>query len=148
MTTTEKPKAVKLAAGRFQQADYSIGRYAARPPSGTTLEDVLHPEYFQNELNVLKAGYLINVLSDDFTLDCDLRVLTVTKTTAKVRVLRLHREEEAIQTAADVSEATVSWGGPNHKWRFLHNGVVIEHGFATEAEAKDAAAKYLELPKE
>lgn len=141
-------KTVKLAGGRFLQSDYSIGRYAARPPSGTTIEDVLHPEYFQNELNVLRAGHVINVLSDDFTLDCDLRVLTVTKTTAKVRVLRLFNEDEAIKSDVDdISETTVSWGGPNHKWRFLHNGVVIEHGFATEAEAQEAAAKYLEAPK-
>lgn len=137
-------KPVKLAGGRFLASDFIIGRYAAKVPAGTTLKDVMHPEYFQNELNVLKQGMVINILSEDFELDCDLRVLTVSKTTAKLRLLRLHRPEKAIETkAADISDAVVSWGGPNHKWRFLHNGTVIDHGFATEDEAKDAAAKYI-----
>lgn len=137
-------KVTKLAGGRFLQADYSIGRYAARPPSGTTLEDVLHPEYFQNELNALRPGMLINVLSDDFALDCDLRVLTVTKTTATVRIVRLFDEALAPKVdIEDVSEVSVTWGGPNHKWRFLHNGEIVEHSFTTEAEAQAAASKYI-----
>ncbi|MDW9528070.1 hypothetical protein [Sinorhizobium meliloti] len=136
-------KPAKLSGGRFQQADYSIGRYAARPPSGTTLEDVMHPEYFQNELNALKPGMLINVLSDDFALDCDVRVLTVTKTTAKVRLIRLYQEGEAPKVeSGDVTDALVTWGGPNHKWRVIHNGTVIEHGFSTQEEAEAAAARY------
>jgi len=143
MTDTAK-KPVKLGGGRFLASDFMIGRYAAKAPAGTTLSDVMHPEYFQNELNVLRQGMLINVLSEDFELDCDLRVLTVTKTTATVRLIRLHKKEDAHETdVGDISEAAVSWGGPNHKWRFLHNGVVIEHGFATEDDAKAQAAKYL-----
>lgn len=136
-------KVAKLSGGRFLQADYSIGRYAARPPSGTTLEDVMHPEYFQNELNVLRAGMLINVLSDDFALDCDLRVLTVTKTTAKMRLVRLFEADAAPKVdTSGVSDVVVTWGGPNHKFRFIHNGTVIEHGFATQEEAETAADKY------
>lgn len=136
-------KHVKLSGGRFLASDFIIGRYAAKVPAGTTLEDVMHPEYFQNELNVLRQGMVINVLSEDFELDCDLRVLTVSKTTATVRLLRLHEGDAPSTDIADISEAAVTWGGPNHKWRFLHNGVVIEHGFATEEDAKDAAAQYL-----
>lgn len=141
-------KIAKLAGGRFQQADYSIGRYAARPPSGTTLEDVMHPEYFQNELNVLRPGMLINVLSEDFALDCDLRVLTVTKTTATVRIIRVHEPDKAktVKTA-DVSDLEITWGGPNHKWRYAHAGTVIKHGFSTEAEAEAAAEEYRDTLK-
>lgn len=136
-------KIAKLAGGRFLQADYSIGRYAARPPSGTTLEDVLHPEYFQNELNVLRPGMRIEVLSDDFKLDCDLRVLTVSKTTATVRLLRLQEDDSANKVeTGNLSDVKVGFGGPNHKWRYIHAGSVIEHGFSTEAEAQAAADKY------
>lgn len=135
--------AAKLPGGRLMQADYWVGRYAAKAPAETTLEDVLHPEYFQNELGVLRPGMIINVLSDDYKLDCDLRVLTVTKTSAKVRVLRVFDENAAPAIApAPTSTIDVGWGGPNHKWRYLHNGTVIEHGFATEDEALEAAADY------
>lgn len=145
MTENATAKVAKLSGGRFMQSDYIIGRYAAKPPSGTTLEDVLHPEYFQNELNVLRPGMLINVLSDDFKLDCDLRVMTVTKTTAKCRLVRLFEDsqEPKIETA-DASGVTVGWGGPNHKWRVLHNKTVIDHGYASEEEAQARANAYIQ----
>jgi hypothetical protein len=127
---------------RFAQSDYKIGRYAARVPSGTTLAEVLHPEYFQNHLARIREGMEINVLSDDFSLDCDLRVLTVTKTTAKMRVIRNYSEASAPKVKAAPSEVEVGWAGPNHKWRFVHAGQVIEHGFSTEEEARSAADKY------
>lgn len=135
----------KLGGGgnRFNQSDYLIGRYAAKVPVGTSLEDVLHPEYWQNHLSSLRPGMEINVLSDDLNLDCDLRVLTVTKTTARMRAIRVY-SAKAEQKAASpkLSGIDVNWGGPNHKWRFVHAGEVIQHGFATEDEAKNAASEY------
>jgi|SRR5690242_13291794 len=127
---------------RFNQSDYVIGRYAAKVPVGTTIEDVLHPEYFQNHLARIRPGMEINVLSDDFALDCDLRVLTVTKTTAKTRPIRIYSDAKAPKAKAAPSEIEVGWGGPQHKWRFVHAGQVIKHGFGTEDEAQAAAADY------
>lgn len=135
----------KLGGGgnRFNQSDYLIGRYAARVPVGTGIEDLMHPEYWQNHLSSLRPGMMINVLSDDLALDCDLRVLTVTKTTAKMRLVRFFEETSMPKVApAEISGVEIKWAGPNHKWRFAHAGEVIEHGFATEDEAKEAAAKY------
>lgn len=137
----------KLSGGRFNQSDYLIGRYAARVPSGTTMDDVLHPEYWQNHLAQMKPGMEINVLSDDFALDCDLRVLTVTKTTTKMRVLRHTGDVSVAAKPGDVSAIEVNWGGPQHKWRFIHAGEVIEKGFSSESEAKEAANKYEEMIK-
>lgn len=135
---------LKLSGGRFQQADYSIGRYAAHPPAGTLLSDVLHPQYFQNHLASLKQGMVINVLSDDFSLDCDLRVLTVTKTTATMRVLRVHdAASEAKAPVGDVEEVKVAFAGPVHKWRITHAGEIIQHGFATQDEAQAASNAYM-----
>lgn len=133
----------KLSGGRFQQADYSIGRYAAMVPAQTTLSDVLHPEYFQNHLSSLRAGMEVAVLSDDFALDCRLRVLTVTKTTAKFRTLDVYAggKEENVKPA-EITGIKVGWGGPNHKFRYMHAGQVIEFGFATEQEAQEKADAY------
>jgi hypothetical protein len=135
----------KLGGGgnRFNQSDYLIGRYAARVPVGTTIEDILHPEFWQNHLSSLRPGMEINVLGDDLVLDCDLRVLTVTKTTAKMRVIRSFDAASAPKVKSEVSGIEVKWAGPNHKFRFVHAGQVIEHGFATEEEAQEAADKYL-----
>lgn len=142
-------KAVKLVgAQRFGQADYLIGRCAAMVPAETTLEDVTHPEYFSNHLGVFRTGMTIDVLSDDHKLDCTLRVLSVTKTTAKVRVIRLYDDAAAPQVKeGEISPPTVSFGGPAHKWRFIHNGDIIQTGFETKEAADKAAAKYFELMK-
>lgn len=143
MTTNQK-----LTGNRFAQADFSIARCAALVPAETTLEDVTHPEYFNNYLHSLRRGMTIEVLSDDDKLDCTLRVLRVTKTSADVRVIRLFDEAEAPKVQkAELSPVEVNHGGPIHKWRFIHNGEVIEKGFETRADAERAAGKYTELLK-
>lgn len=86
---SEKPEKTPKLAGkdRFQQSDFSIARFAAKVPNGITLDDVMNPEFFSNHLDRMKPGMEITVLSDDFQLDARLRVLTVEKTTASLRVL-------------------------------------------------------------
>lgn len=138
----------KLAGHRFAQADYAIGRYAATVPAETTLADVTHPEFFANHLSAFRRGMTIDIISDDFKLDCTLRVLEITKTTAAVRVLRLFDDASAPEiTSTDISPPEVSFGGPHHKWRFLHGGNIIQTGFDTKEAAEKAAEKYIELAK-
>ena len=145
---TENAKAPRLAGNRFMQADYQIGRYATTVPAETTIEDVLHPQFFSGQLHVLKPGTLVTVLSDDMVLDCDLRVVSVTKTSVKMRVIRSYDDSNAIQAPkAAVERPKVNHGGPKHQWRFLHNGEVIEHGFASQIEAQKAADAYYERLK-
>lgn len=141
-------QATKLAGHRFAQADYAIHRYAANAPVGTTIADVLHPEFFANCLDRIRPGMEITVLSEDFKLDARFRVLSTSKTTAKLRLMDAYAGDSADQSAGgdgnvELAALDVNWGGPNHKWRFLHAGTIIEHGFATEGEARDAADKYL-----
>ncbi|MBL0935514.1 MAG: hypothetical protein IBJ07_12290 [Rhizobiaceae bacterium] len=132
---------------RFQPADFAIGRYAAKVPDETTIADVMHPEYFCNHLASIRPGMTIDVLSDDMKLDCTLRVLSITKTTAKVRLLRLFDPNaQAIETL-EITAPKVSHGGPAHKWRFTHDGEIIEMGFDSKEEAEKAAATYFEQMK-
>lgn len=139
---------VKLSDTRFTPSDYVIHRYAANVPSGTTLEDILHPEYFGNCLSHMRPGMEILVLSEDFELDARLRVLTTSKTTAKLRILDIYAgagddAEETETPKVSMDGIEVNFGGPNHKWRFLHAGTVVEHGFVTQGEAQEAAEKYV-----
>ena len=139
---------IKLSDTRFTPSDYMIGRYSASVPTGTTLQDVLHPEYFGNCLDKMRAGMEISVLSEDMALDARLRVLTTSKTTAKLRVLDVYAGGGVDANDTEIPKITldnieVTWGGPNHKWRFLHSGSVVEHGFATEGEAQEAAQAYV-----
>lgn len=133
-----------VGSDRFQPSDFLIGRYTAKVPAGTTLEEVLHPQYFENHLSRMRSLMEITVISDDGSLDARLRVLTITKTTAKLRVLDVYSgEEPAVQQRVDSGDVVAGWGGPNHKWRVMHGKNIIDTGFATEEEAKARAAEYL-----
>lgn len=128
---------------RFQAADFLIGRYAAKVPAGTTLQEVLHPLYFENHFDRMRAGMEIAVLSDDFSLDVRLRVLTLTKTSAKFRVLDIYAGEQAEAPHVEDNEVKVTWGGPNHKHRVMHGKEIVKFGFATSEEAEEFKTEYL-----
>lgn len=131
---------------RFQPADFTVARFVAHVPSDTTMKDVLHPDYFQNHLDRLKPGMEVTVLSEDFELDARLRCLTVTKVTATFRVLDVYAGEydpEDKSAPEDADEITVSFGGPQHKWRLVHRGEVLEKGFASKEDAEAAKANLL-----
>lgn len=142
---------IKLGGGLLEQADYSIHRYVARPPAGTTLEDVLSRDYWGNHLTALRPGMELGILSQDFSLDIKLRVLTVHKTHATFRVLEKYAEPDVVlndsATSVVGSDAIAQWAGPNAKWRVMHNGEVIEANFATKEDAEAAAKSYNELLK-
>lgn len=138
-------QANKLGGGsRFQPSDFSIARYAATVPSGTKLEDVLNPEYFQNHLANMRQGMEINVLSEDLELDCTLRVLKLTQTTAKLRVVRHYTgNDEEHRVLICMDDLRVEHAGPTHKWRVVHSGAVVSHGHVNREDADAAAEKYL-----
>jgi len=139
-------KIPKLGGGdRFQPADFTIQRFAAKVPTGTSLDDVLHPEYFANHIDRMKPGMEITVLSDDNKLDVRLRVLTVTKTTASLRILDDYSKATETNGPGKLTmdDVKINHGGPHHNWRFVHGDKVIEHGFGSKADAEAAAAAYL-----
>lgn len=141
------PKTPKLGGGaRFQPSDFTIARYVAQVPSDTTMKDVLHPDYFQNHLDRLKAGMEIVVLSDDYALDVRMRCLTVSKVTATFRVLDVYAgdyEPDEKTPVEETDQINVEFGGPAHKWRLVHRGEVLEKGFASREDAEAAKANLL-----
>lgn len=118
---------------------------SANVPPGTTLEDVLEPTYWANHANRLKRGAIIEILSEDSVLDCELRVLEVGPTFARVRLLRNFIAEEAPKkrNPAPVEEdVEVTYGGKQDRWRVVHRGHVVRSGFETIVEANKAAEEY------
>lgn len=136
-------KALKATA--MDHAHYVRIHMCAVVPPGTTIEDVTEPQYWANHTTRLKPGAIIEVLSEDNTLDCELRVLELGPTFAKMRVLRHHVEKPAEKKAA-VPEANDEirheYANKTDRWRVVHKGEVIKAGFGTEAEAAKAAEEY------
>ena len=136
-------KALKATA--MDHSHYMRIHMTATVPPGTTLEDVTEPSYWANHAFRLKPGAVIEVLSEDNALDCELRVMELGPTFAKVRVLR-HYVEKAIarkQPAPDlVDDVKCEYANKTDRWRVVHKGEVIQSGFGTEKEALAAADEY------
>lgn len=136
-------KALKATA--MDHSHYVRIHMSARVPPGTTLEDVTTPTYWVNHAFRLKPGAVIEVLSEDNVLDCELRVLETGPTFAKVRVIRNHVEQATVSrpVAPEVAdEVKTEYANKTDRWRVVHNGEVIKAGFGTEAEAVKAADEY------
>jgi hypothetical protein len=136
-------KALKATA--MDHSHYVRIHMTAKVPAGTTLADVSEPSYWANHAFRLKPGAIIEVVAEDNSLDCDLRVLEVGQTFAKVRVIRNY-VEPAVSKKSSAKEApegvSVDYGGKQDRWRVVHKGEVIKSGLATESEAAKAAEEY------
>jgi len=132
-----------LKATALDHSHYVRLSMFAEVPAGTTLEDVLTPEFWANHTPRLKRGAIIEVLSEDNVLDCDLRVLKVGQTFANVRLLRHYVGGEEARTAPKIHEdVTVNYGGKQDRWRIMHRGTVVTSGLETKADAEKAAEEY------
>lgn len=132
-----------LKPDKMDHAHYVRLSMTATVPPGTTLDDVTDPGFWSNHAFRLKRGSLIEVLSEDNALDCELRVLDVGPTYANVRVLRNHSEAAAAPKQRDLPEdVEVNYGGKNDRWRVVHLGQVVKAGMETKEAAEKAADEY------
>lgn len=132
-----------LKATAMDHSHYVRLSLFAEVPAGTTLDDVLTPEYWANHTQRLKRGAVIEILSEDSALDCELRVLKVGPTFAHVRLLRNYIESAAPTVSTGLHEdVKVSFGGKQDRWRITHRDAVVQSGMETKAEAEKAAEEY------
>jgi hypothetical protein len=116
-------------------------------PAGFTAEDVQNPEFWQFVARRLKVNDRIEIVTEDGTLDMDVRVTAVDPRFfwAHVRVLRV--TTSAVSTVesekADPDGYIIEWGGPTHRFRIIDRGKnLIERDFPS----RDAAmAKLAEI---
>lgn len=134
----------KLSNHRFQLFDYHIRRFVAQVPENTTLKEVMHPEYFANVMRELLPGKtIVHVISDDLELRADIFLIARNETTVEWEVNHVYSEPGKKNDRTDLSKATpfeVNWGGPQHKWRVLHDGKIVETGFESKSVAEARAA--------
>ena len=132
-----------LKATAMDHAHYARLNLFAEVPEGTTLEDVLTPEYWANHTQRLKRGAVIEILAEDNSLDCEVRVLKVGQTYAHVRLLRVYTEQAGKRSDQKIHEdVKVDYGGKQDRWRVMHRGEVVTAGLETKVEAEKAAEDY------
>jgi hypothetical protein len=82
-----------LKMGLLQQAEEVRKVYCVSPESGTTLEDVMKPEYWRAVTNILRPGTIIEVSAEDGTYFADLIVYDVGLAWAKVKLHHVSHHE-------------------------------------------------------
>lgn len=120
--------------------------YTARVPKGTTLADVLQHNYWTDVATKLRLGTLVEVLSEDMSLDCDLRVTGFMEVPdgppiITVKLLRNGYLEPDVEVPAE--PLLVQWSGPKTKWRVMRGNMTVAPGFDSK-EAAEAKAKEIE----
>lgn len=129
--------ASKIMQDRFKEAAYARNVFAATPPAGTTLEEVLVPSYWTHITRQLHVGDRIEVTPEDNTWFAVLFVTNIVGNDATVvPVLNTPLVEQA---PADTpgNWYKVTWRGTTHKHSVVRiaDNEIMKEGFASKAEA-------------
>ncbi len=131
----------KLGGGRVKPADFTIPRLHASVPAGTTLANVLLPDFWQNYSTSIQVGTEICVLSEDFSLDVRLRLLSIDSLRAKMRVLDVYEAPDVESADIDADQSVdgieIKWRGPNGKWSIIKDGDVLEDKISSKEVAQE-----------
>lgn len=117
---------MKILKNRLTESEFSRVVWTAQPEAGTTLADMVQPEYWAHVAKFLKPGARIEVQPEDHTWFAELYVRSVKDQAAVVHVLRAVTFDEApVQSA---TAYTVKFCGAA-KWRVYRasdNAVMVE----------------------
>lgn len=127
---------MKILQQQIKPAEFIRTVHAARPEPGTTLNDMLSPDYWAHVAKTLKAGDRIEVRPPEGEWFAELYVRSTSDTAVNVVVLQ--KFEFGTETKSAPVEAEVKFRG-DKKWSVIRKGdksVLIE-GLETKSAAED-----------
>ena len=126
---------MKILQHQVKQADFIRTVWAVKPEPGTSLEDMLAPDYWANVAKTLKAGDRIEITAADNSWFAELLVRSTSALTATLAVLRHTDFASAKQSpAAGAVEYDVRHRG-SAGWsvvRLADKAIVFEKGDTRE----------------
>jgi hypothetical protein len=134
---------VKILQNRIRPAEYDRTIFATVPEIGTTLDDMLAPEYWSHVAKNLKPGSRIEVTAEDGSWFAELYVRRSSANAALVAVLRHHDfvgKVVATDPAVEHADFTVKHRG-GAGWSVVRNSdkaIMFEKG-----ETRDQAEKWI-----
>jgi hypothetical protein len=131
---------VKLLQNRLLQAEFTRTVWTATPEPGTTLDEMVVPEYWAHVAKSIKAGDRIEVTSSDKEWFAELFVRSVAANDVRIYVLRSVNFSEKPAPAAEAADNGLDI---KHRgaagWSVVRRSdkqVLFERG-ATKADAED-----------
>ena len=141
-TKPEAPKrAVILMPARMSHAEFVRQDWVATAEEGTTVEDVLNPNFWSNMAAQMKPYDRIEVRVDTGEWLLELLVMNTDRNWASVVLLQQH---ELVPDAGDVPvpEAFESiWKGPQHRWCVIRKS--DKEMLETKLESKQAGIDWI-----
>lgn len=142
------PRPMTLPPGKLKTDATKVWKAWINP--GTTIEDVLRPNFWAHNTTRAGVGDEIKVFAPDGTFYMHLVVLSKTVSTLSVRPLMGWAPSEDEAKEAETNEAgaadlyEIKWGGNKDRFRIIDKATmnVVEAGFGSKA---DAAARAVEL---
>lgn len=120
---------MKILKNQLIEAEFSRAIWVAKPEIGTTLADMVQPEYWAHITAFMKPGARIEVFPADNTWFAELYVRGVRDKAVDVFVLRsvVFDEQEAV---SDGEEYIAKFCGPHAKWRVIRtkDNEVVQEG--------------------
>lgn len=142
----EAPKRVaSIIPSRFKVAEYQRTVYVVNPEIGTTVNDMLRPEYWAHVGHQMKPYDRIEVRAEDGSYFAELLVRNAERGWANVTVLSRIELDAKAEPAPVSIDFKVEHAGPHHKWRVmrLSDTTVVKHGFENKTEANQWLGQYI-----
>lgn len=106
---------------RQNGADFIRTYHHITVPTSVTVEDVLSPRFWSHHTGLLNHGDLIDILSEDDSLDMQVRVIGKGVGMVFVRPLRVWKREDADEgePEQDIPDGYAVSFAPKQKWRVI-----------------------------
>lgn len=128
-----------LTLNRLRNAEHEIRHLVITAENGTTIDDILTPEYWAITSRQLVPGNEITVRTDDEMFYAKLLVRAVSTAWARVHLLSYSDLQPKALQGEPADDFKVEWGGGHHKYRVrrLSDNEVVskEHPDKQTAEA-------------
>lgn len=138
----------KINETRMQLGEQARNVHRVIAVAGTTLEQILKPEYWSHVAkNRLRIYDLIEVLIEDGSAYYEFLVVSVGRTEAHVALksqMDLHKVSQGVLTPSDYS---IKWSGPHTKHRVLRGTDVVKDGFESKEHAEQWLQNHLQVQK-
>ncbi len=128
--------------GKLQLEDQGHNSFFVLADPGTTLEDVMKPEYWVHHARRVKIWDHLKVQAEDGEFYVELLVHAVTENSVFVKIIHVVEISDEVREEVSKEGFSVSWGGPQQKWRIVRNadGATINKGFPDRISAEEALA--------
>ena len=138
---TQEKRALILNPQRMSLAEQVRQDWVVNAEFGTTVADVLDPQYWAHMASQMQAWDRIDVRLETGEWLLELLVINTGRNWAQVHLLKQHDLEQRSETMPAAQKHKIEWKGPQHKWCVIR--LADSEMIQRELASKEAAGQWL-----